>query len=128
MIALCEGLHQRLRDREWYTRPGGERWNFWKNLHMFARTEEEKLSKRKPAGYAIPDRIYAILRAILYYVSPYHVWMIFQTAESETLIDLWAVIERVLMTAQKDSSPPEYQYFAHRGCSGFGDPIPRTGA
>ena len=74
------------------------------------------------------DSIYAILRAILYYVSPYHMWMIFQTAESEALVDIWAVIERVLMTAQKDSNPPEYRYFTHPAVQDLGYPIPRTGA
>ena len=40
--------------------------------------------------------------------------MLFRSAASHSLIDLWAAIERVLMTARKDSRPPEYGYFDHR--------------
>ena len=112
-LALSDAIHARIERNEWYHRPDMERWPFWRNLITIYRSEEEKI-RQGAAGRVVRDGIYAFLRAVLYYVSPYHMWMLFRSAASHSLIDLWAAIERVLMTARKDSRPPEYGYFDHR--------------
>ena len=70
-LALSDAIHARIERNEWYHRPDMERWPFWRNLITIYRSEEEKI-RQGAAGRVVRDGIYAFLRAVLYYVSPYH--------------------------------------------------------